>query len=92
MLVCLNGPLQGLAVEEPKFGAKPGMAVALPWQTPAGAKRFAVYLTTAPDAVPEQPGAGLMYLRSYDRPQYAAQKVRLLTIGATMLGNPQLRA
>lgn len=69
MTVCFNGPCEKAQVEVPNE-ARIGSACALEWKNLRGLKRYAVYVLT------EFQGArGLMYLKSYDQPWYAAHKV-----------------
>lgn len=72
-LRCLNGPCQHAMVDAPTE-ASPGTATALRWQTPKGEARFAVYVVVEFQGV-----LGLMYLKSYDQPYKAAQRVREIT-------------
>lgn len=75
--VCWNGPKQDALVGAP-MDASVGTACALPWQTPEGKSRFAVYVLT------EHAGRkGLLYLKSYESAQRAADRVTQIT--ATML-------
>ncbi len=67
---CFNGPCQGSTVDAPA-DTTPGNAVALPWQTIKREPRFAVYVV-----VEFQGQEGLMYLKSYDKPFKAQQRVR----------------
>lgn len=72
-LRCFNGPCQQAMVDAPP-DAGPGTATALQWQTPKGEPRYAVYVV-----VEFQGLTGLMYLKSYDKPYKAAQRVREIT-------------
>lgn len=68
-LQCLNGPCQGAKVDAP-VGVVPGTPTALKWQNLQNKDRYAVYI------VVEHSGMrGLMYLKSYNRPFQAQQRV-----------------
>lgn len=70
---CFNGPCQDRTVDAPA-DTVPGCATALPWQTTRGDTKYAVYV------VVEHLGqSGLMFLKSYDRPHQAQQRVREIT-------------
>lgn len=71
--VCFNGPCQGSTVHAP-MDATPGTACALQWHTPAKQARFAVYML-----VDLHGTTGLMYVKSYQKPEYAQAKVHRLT-------------
>lgn len=70
---CLNGPCAGTPVEAPS-DATPGTGCAIPWKTPNGEQRYAVYLL-----VEHNGHYGLMFIQSYQRPEYAQAKVNRLT-------------
>lgn len=72
-LVCFNGPCVNATVDTPET-AHIGAACALMWKTIKDQERFAVYVVTD-----FQGRRGLMYLRSYDRPEHAVMKVDQVT-------------
>lgn len=72
-VTCFNGPCQGDAVEAPK-DATPGTACALQWKNVDGRPRYAVYMLVDYNGT-----QGLMFVRSYDKSEHAANKVRMLS-------------
>jgi hypothetical protein len=77
-LMCLNGPCQGSKVDAP-IGVVPGTATALKWQNVQNKDRFAVYVVVEHNGI-----RGLMYLKSYNRPFQAVQRVNQITAIAGM--------
>lgn len=72
-VTCFNGPCQGSTVDAPK-DATPGTACALQWKNVSGHPRYAVYMLVDYNGT-----QGLMFVRSYDKPDHAANKVRMLS-------------
>lgn len=76
---CLNGPCAGRYIDAPAT-ADFGDATAVPWTKASGSKAFAVYLV-----VEHQGQDGLMFIKSYDDAQDAAEKVQELSLVARVM-------
>jgi hypothetical protein len=72
-LRCLNGPCQQSIIDAP-MEVLPGYATAVRWTNIKGSPRYAVYVV-----VEHQGRTGLLYLKSYEKPYQAEQRVRHIT-------------